>query len=129
MATILVVEDSPTVSKTMEFMLQQQGYTVRIASNGLVALTALRVYKPDLVLLDILLPHVDGYQICLVMRRMPHFSNTPIIMVSGLSNESDIQHALKSGANDYIVKPVEKEKLLSVIKTHLSRGTLTETNQ
>lgn len=128
MATILVVEDSLTMSKKLQYLLQKEGYTVHVASDGLIALNAMRTFKPDLVLLDIRLPHVDGFQFCLVIRRMPKYTNVPIIMVSGLSNEADIQHALDIGANDYIVKPFQEELLLDIVAHHMAQAKLHSTS-
>ncbi len=120
MANILVVEDSLTVSNALERALMLAGHTVRTAGDGLVALSALRVFDPELVLLDVRLPHVDGVQLCIVIRRLKKFEHLPVVMLSGLSAPVDIERALRAGANDYLVKPIDDETLLSVIDNHLN---------
>ncbi|NDJ79004.1 MAG: response regulator [Chloroflexi bacterium] len=119
MAVILVVEDSLTVSTAVQGMLCKHGYTVRVAGDGLVALSALRTFQPDLVLLDIRLPHVDGYQLCHVIRRQSKYQHLPIVMLSGLSGADDMQRALEAGADDYLVKPVDEKILLATVEMHL----------
>jgi adenylate cyclase len=76
------------------------------------------------LLLDIRLPHIDGFQLCLVIRRMAQYASLPIVMISGLSGKEDIRHALDAGADDYIVKPIEDETLLQVIDQQLARTRL-----
>ncbi|MBN1564250.1 MAG: response regulator [Anaerolineae bacterium] len=119
MASILVVEDSPIVSGAMARLLAAHGYKVRVAGDGLVALSALRVFEPDLVLLDVRLPHIDGIQLCLVIRRLKPYADLPIIMLSGLTSQVDRQRALDAGANDYLVKPVDNDTLLALIAAQL----------
>jgi DNA-binding response OmpR family regulator len=123
-ARILIVDDSPTVRSTVEWILHNQGHTVRVAGDGLDALHALHTFAPDLLLLDIRLPHIDGFQLCLVIRRMAQYASLPIVMISGLSGKEDIRHALDAGADDYIVKPIEDETLLQVIDQQLARTRL-----
>ncbi len=122
MAVILVVDDSPTVSSMVEGILSRHGYAVRVAGDGLVALSALRIFSPDLVLLDIRLPHVDGFQLCLVIRRIAKYATLPIVMLSALSDKADIQHATLAGADDYLVKPVDEDKLVKTIERHLAKA-------
>jgi DNA-binding response OmpR family regulator len=122
MAVILVVDDSPTVSSMVEGILFRHGYTVRVAGDGLVALSALRVFKPDLVLLDIRMPHIDGFQLCQVIRRFARYATLPIVMLSALSDQADIQQATLAGADDYLVKPVDEDKLVKTIERHLAKA-------
>jgi DNA-binding response OmpR family regulator len=120
MAKILVIDDSPTVSSTLEWMLCNQCHRVSVARDGLTALNALRSFKPDLVLLDIRLPHIDGIQLCTMIRADSRYRNLPVIMLSGLSSQADIQRAFDAGANDYVVKPVNDDTLLMVIDQYLA---------
>ncbi len=120
MKKVLIVEDSRTVSMVMEQMLAERDYCVRVANHGLAALHMVQSFKPDAILLDIRLPHIDGYQICVVVRNIERFKNTPIIIVSGLSDEASIQRALDAGANDYLVKPVDVDTLVNTIELYLS---------
>ena len=119
MAKILVVDDSHTIASTVGWLLRNNDHEVRIESDGLAVLNALRVFNPDLLLLDILLPHVDGFQLCLVIRRLAPFADLPIVMMSGLSKPDDIQRALDAGATDYLVKPVDDARLINVINHYL----------
>lgn len=119
MANILLVVDSPIVSNALTRLLSTAGYMVRTAGDGLVALSALRVFAPDLVLMDVRLPHLDGIQLCKAIRRLDDFKMLPIVMLSGLSTATDIQQALGAGANDYLVKPVDDTTLLAVLDRHL----------
>ena len=121
MPAILVVDDSPTVASTVEWVLRNNGYKVRVERDGLSTFHALRNFNPDLILLDVRLPHVDGIQICNVIRKMPKYLDLPIVMISGLSDQNSIERAMAAGANDYIVKPIEDSTLLEVIHHHLSR--------
>lgn len=122
MANILVIDDSPTVSSTVGWMLRGQGHKVSVARDGLSALNTLRTCHPDLVLLDILLPHVDGIQLCSLIRADPQYTDLPIIMLSGVSNDADIERAFQAGANDYVVKPVNDDYLMDLIQRHLQHS-------
>ena len=124
MAVILVVEDSLTISTVVQGMLSKHGYAVRVASDGLVALSALKVFEPDLVLLDIRLPHVDGFQLCQFIRRKLRYAHLPVVMLSALSTPADMQRAVEAGANDYLVKPVDEKTLLATVRMHLGRTEL-----
>lgn len=122
MATrILVVDDSPTVKSTVGWLLSDYGYEVRMAPDGLSALSTIHVFKPDLILLDVKLPHVDGIKLCEMLRNHAAYASLPIIMLSGLSSQTDIDRALKAGANNYVVKPVEDDKLIAMIRRELAR--------
>jgi CheY-like chemotaxis protein len=119
MADILVIDDSPTVSITLEWMLRGYGHRVHIARDGLSALNALYAHRPDLILLDIRMPHIDGIELCLMIRSSASYAHLPIIMLSGLSHARDIQRAIDAGANEYLVKPVDDKTLIAVIDRHL----------
>jgi DNA-binding response OmpR family regulator len=124
MTTILVVDDSPTVGSTVEWMLRTYGFTVRIARDGISALSALRTYTPDLILLDIRMPHVDGIQVCKLIRNDPTYDTVPVVMLSGLTDQGAISQALSAGANDYITKPVNDATLVMVIEQQLSMANI-----
>ena len=125
MATrILVIDDSPTVSNTVGWILNDYGYEVHMAPDGLSALSNIHMFKPDLVLLDIKLPHVDGVKLCEMLRNHAAYASLPIIMLSGLSTQADIDRALEAGANNYIVKPINDERLIAIIKQELSNSSV-----
>ena len=116
---ILIIDDSPTVGMTTAWILTHHGYQVEVARDGLSALSALYTFSPDLVLLDIRLPHLDGYRLCEMLRSKAEYQEMPIIMVSGLSSADSIQRALDAGANQYLSKPVNDEELLVAISKQL----------
>jgi DNA-binding response OmpR family regulator len=120
---ILVIDDSLTISSTVEWLLRDHGYQVYIAYDGLAALSLLHRISPDLILLDVRLPRMNGYQICQFIRSKSEYDSLPIVMLSGMSKTDDIQRAMESGANDYVTKPVDDDKLLSVVRDHLNRVT------
>ena len=122
MTEILVVEDSPTIVSTVEQFLQMQGYGVHVARDGLSALAAVRALAPKLVLLDIMLPKVDGFEVCTVIRNNPSYDRMPIIMMSALTNPEDVERAYTVGADDYIKKPFTETDLLDVVKQHFANG-------
>lgn len=116
---ILIIDDSPTISSTVEWLLCNHGYEVMVANDGLTALSHVQRFKPDLILLDIRLPHIDGFKICQLIRRKSEHAELPIVMLSGLSGEDDVFRALEAGADDYLTKPVDDNKLLAIVGAHL----------
>lgn len=95
------------------------GYKVYVARDGMSALASARAFLPDLILLDILLPHVDGFQVCETLRHNPTYENLPIVMMTALKTEADKERAYTAGANDYVTKPFTEERLLATIRHHL----------
>ncbi len=91
-----------------------------MAPDGLSALGTIHIFKPDLLLLDIKLPHVDGIKLCEMLRNHTAYASLPIVMLSGLSSQVDIDRALAAGANGYIVKPVNDKTLLAIIQQELA---------
>ena len=97
-AKILVVDDSPTINSTVEWLLSTHGYTVEIARDSLAAMAAIHTFIPDLILPDVRMPHMDGIDLCKTIRSKARYATLPIIMLSGLSDETSIQRALEAGA-------------------------------
>ncbi len=122
MTSILVVDDSPTVGSTVEWILRDHGYSVCVARDGLAALNALRTFNPDLLLLDIRLPNVNGVQLCKMLRSNIRYAELPIIMLSGLSDQGIIQQAFEAGADDYLVKPIDDQKLIHAVSKQLAKA-------
>ncbi len=118
MDKILVVEDEPALVDTLEYALSRQGYTVVIARDGLSALDMARVQKPDLILLDVMLPGLDGFEICRVLRQE---MNVPILILTARDDEIDKIVGLEVGADDYLTKPFSMRELLARVKAHLRR--------
>ena len=115
---ILVIEDEVKIARTMRLYLEQEGYQVVAIHDGALALPALRIERPDLVLLDLMLPHVDGREIC---RQIRHESAVPIIMLTARSDESDKLIGLELGADDYITKPFSPREVVARVRAVLRR--------
>ena len=118
---VLVVEDEPTLLETLEYNLKRQGYDVRTAADGLLALETARRERPDLVLLDIMLPGLDGIEVCRILRRE---SSVPILMLTARADEVDKVVGLEMGADDYVTKPFSMRELLARVKALLRRERL-----
>ena len=104
---ILVVEDDPDLVELLSFNLRGCGFTVSTASDGLDALKKARAILPDLILLDLMLPELDGFGVCEILRREPETARIPIIMVTAMSSQFARMAGLEAGANDYIAKPCQ----------------------
>ena len=118
-ADVLVVDDQPDNLRLISGVLQDAGFRVRGAISGELALQAVARQKPDLILLDILMPGLDGYSLCAALREDPASRSTPIIFLTQLSNMEDLKRAFRTGGVDYIVKPVQNSELVARVKTHL----------
>ena len=125
MASILVVEDDPIIRQTVEYALKRAGFTVRSVADGSLALAAADEFVPDLVLLDLMLPGMDGYEIAERLRESD--KETAIIMVTALDTERDKVRGLDAGADDYITKPFSMEELLARVRANLRRARAKET--
>ena len=108
--TILIVEDDPNISELVQMYLEKEGYNTRIASDGGQGLDLFRQLRPDLVLLDIMLPVMDGWS---VLRTIRQDSKTPVIMLTAKGETNDKVQGLKQGADDYLTKPFEMKELLA----------------
>jgi twitching motility two-component system response regulator PilG len=119
---ILVVDDSPTIQKVVSVTLEAHGHEVVTASDGMEALSKLRTIKPDLVLLDITMPHMDGYQLCRIMRSNDITRNVPIVMLSGKDGLFDKMRGRMAGAASYITKPFAPSTLPPLIDKFCKRA-------
>lgn len=119
---ILRAEDDEHVSCLLDLLLQRQGYHVMPANDGKQLLDLIReALPPDLVLLDIMLPFIDGYEFIRQVRMLKDWQSVPIIVLSSLDGEDDIVRAFKAGANDYITKPFQPMELMARIENLLGR--------
>ena len=118
---ILVVEDEPTLQETIAYNLKKQGYEVQVVGDGYDALNAARSMKPDLLLLDLMLPGLDGLEITRILRRE---TNIPIIMLTARDEEIDRVLGLEMGADDYLAKPFSMRELMARVKAQLRRSRL-----
>ena len=117
--TVLVVEDEPNLLAALEYSLEQEGYDTLTATNGEAGLRIAMTGTPDLVILDVMLPSLDGMEVCRILRRE---SNVPIIMLTAKSEEIDRVVGLELGADDYVTKPFSMRELLARIRNLLRRA-------
>ncbi|EXJ16026.1 response regulator [Imhoffiella purpurea] len=115
-ATVLVVDDSPTETRILTHTLTKAGYRVETATNGEEAIEAVRQSRPDLILMDVIMPVLNGYQATRQLRRDPQTADIPIIMVTTKDMQTDRAWGMRQGANDYLVKPVDRQLLLERIR-------------
>lgn len=121
---ILVVDDEDNILELLRFNLENSGYKVLTAQNGIDALKIAKAETPDLILLDLMLPGMDGYDVCKEIRRDNNISNTPIIMITAKGEELDKILGLELGADDYITKPFSVRELKARLKAVLRRTTI-----
>jgi DNA-binding response OmpR family regulator len=119
--TILVVEDEPSLQDTLAYNLKKEGYTVEAVGDGLVALESARRLKPDLIVLDLMLPGIDGFEVCRILRKE---MNTPVLMLTARDDEIDRVVGLEVGADDYLTKPFSMRELMARVKAQLRRARL-----
>ena len=117
---ILIVDDEPSIVVPIQFLMEQQGYSVLVAENGEDALDAIYKYKPDLILLDIMLPRIDGYEVCEIVRLNPDYRGIKIIFLTAKGREVEIAKGLALGANAYITKPFSNTELVAKVKALLN---------
>lgn len=115
-ARILVVDDDPYILMSLEFLMKKSGFEVLVARNGTEALQLINEHRPDVVLLDIMMPDVDGYEICTHIRQQAALAATKVVFLSAKSGDADIRKGLELGASLYITKPFSTRKLVSQIK-------------
>jgi CheY-like chemotaxis protein len=122
MKDILAVDDDPEVLKLIQLSLQAEGYHIRAVKSGFAALDEMRSQIPDLLLLDILMPGLNGYDVCTEVRSQPKYAGLKIVFLSALSNPGDTKRGLIAGANDYIIKPFDPDALLAKVKQMIGPG-------
>ena len=116
---IMVVDDTPANLRLLEIMLRERGYRVRAFPRGRLALAAAAKAPPDLVLLDVNMPEMDGYEVCQRMKADPLLEEIPIIFISALSETTNKLNAFRSGGVDYVTKPFQTEEVLARVANHL----------
>lgn len=118
-STILIVEDEPALQETLVYNLEKEGYTVKSEVNGLEAVVTARSNKPDLVILDVMLPGIDGFEVCRILRQE---MSMPILMLTARAEEIDRVVGLEVGADDYLSKPFSMRELLARVRAQLRRS-------
>lgn len=115
-AAILIAEDSPTQAQRLQYILQKQGYRVTHATNGRLALDAARQHAPALIISDVVMPEMDGYELCRQVKADPRLAAVPVILVTTLSDPGDVIRGLECRADNFILKPYEEEHLVSRVQ-------------
>ncbi|HEY9704984.1 MAG TPA: response regulator [Allocoleopsis sp.] len=116
MAKVLIVDDSNTLRQMIADVLQKSGFHIDVASNGLEALKKMESSRPDLVVMDIVMPEMNGYELCRKIKNDPKTGNIPVIMCSTKNEEFDRIWGMKQGADAYIAKPFHPNDLISTVK-------------
>ena len=119
---ILIIEDDPSFSRAINHIVEKEGYDVSTASNGMTGLRMVKENQPDLLILDVMLPGLDGFEICSQLRAEEITATMPIIMLSAKGQETDKTTGLSVGANEYLTKPVDRALLLEKITSLLAEG-------
>jgi twitching motility two-component system response regulator PilG len=112
---VLVIDDSNTIRRSAEIFLKQGGYEVVLAEDGFDALSKVNDHEPDVIFCDILMPRLDGYQTCAIIKRNPRFTHTPVIMLSSKDGLFDKARGRMVGSQDYLTKPFTKDQLLQAV--------------
>ena len=126
--TILIVDDEKSIRELLAFNLEKEGYKVIEADNGIDAVDKALNQKPDLILLDVMLPRMDGISVCKKLRYALNINTVPILMVSAKDTESDKIVGLEMGADDYITKPFQIREVMARIKANLRKAEITNIN-
>ncbi len=118
---VMVIDDSKTIRRTAETLLRKQGCEVITATDGFEALSMIAEHKPDLIFVDIMMPRLDGYQTCALIKNNRAFRDTPVIMLSSKDSIFDKARGRIVGSEQYLTKPFSKDDLLNAIKQHIKR--------
>jgi twitching motility two-component system response regulator PilG len=116
-AKVLVIDDSNTIRRSAEIFLRQGGHEVLLAEDGFDALAKVNDHDPELIFCDILMPRLDGYQTCAIIKRNPRFAHVPVIMLSSKDGLFDKARGRMVGSQDYLTKPFTKEQLLRAVES------------
>jgi twitching motility two-component system response regulator PilG len=119
---VMVIDDSKTIRRTAETLLKKAGCEVFTATDGFEALAKIADHRPDIIFVDIMMPRLDGYQTCALIKHNQSFKNTPVIMLSSKDGLFDRARGRIVGSEQYLTKPFAKEELLGAIKRHVQRG-------
>jgi twitching motility two-component system response regulator PilG len=118
---VMVIDDSNTIRKSAEIFLVQAGYQVVLAEDGFDALAKIADHQPDVIFCDILMPRLDGYQTCALIKKNARFSATPVIMLSSKDGLFDRARGRMVGSDEYLTKPFTKDSLLKTVAAHMAR--------
>lgn len=121
-AKVMVIDDSNTIRRSAEIFLVQAGCDVLLAEDGFDALAKIADHRPDVIFVDIMMPRLDGYQTCALIKKNPRFQATPVIMLSSKDGLFDRARGRLVGSDEYLTKPFSKDTLLQAVSRHRSRG-------
>jgi len=113
---IMIIDDSNTVRRSAEIFLEPSGCEIISATDGFDAMSKIIDHQPDVIFVDIVMPRLDGYQTCMLIKKNPHYQSTPVIMLSSKNGVFDKARGRLAGSDDYLTKPFTQEELLSVIQ-------------
>jgi len=119
---VMVIDDSKTIRRTAESLLKREGYDVVTATDGYEALAKIADHQPQIIFVDIMMPRLDGYQTCALIKNHQMFRSTPVIMLSSKDGLFDKARGRIVGSEQYLTKPFTREELLSAIRTHVPKG-------
>ncbi|MFH0341120.1 MAG: PleD family two-component system response regulator [Chromatiales bacterium] len=119
---VLVADDSNTIRRSAEIFLRKAGCEVVYGEDGFDALAKIPEFKPDLIFVDVMMPKLDGYQVCAVVKQHPRFKATPVIMLTSKDNVFDRARAKLLGADEYLTKPFTRDSLLNAVATYACRS-------
>ena len=119
---ILIADDEPNIVVSLEFLMKQRGYEVRVANNGDDALAAVGEFRPDLILLDVMMPRLSGYDLCQKVRENPAWQDIRIIMLSAKGRDVEVTKGLAVGADAYVTKPFSTKDLIAKVDAMLAGG-------
>lgn len=117
----MVIDDSQTIRRTAETLLAREGYEVVTAQDGFEALSKIADSNPDIIFVDIMMPRLDGYQACALIKGNPKFSSTPVIMLSSKDGLFDRARGRIVGSDEYLTKPFTKDELIGAVKAHTKK--------
>jgi signal transduction histidine kinase len=117
MSTVLIVDDEPTARETLVAMLEGENYDLQLAKDGIETLRMLEQLQPDLILLDVMMPGMDGFEVCRRIRATPHLAEVPIILLTALDDRESLLKGIESGADDFISKPADRRELTARVRT------------
>jgi len=117
MSIILIVDDEPSARETLTAMLEGQDYRLELAANGPQALDMAESLRPDLILLDVMMPAMDGFEVCRRIRSTPQLAEVPIIILTALDDHASLMTGIESGADDFLTKPVNRQELVARVRT------------
>lgn len=117
--TVLLVDDEPNLRELLRHMLELGGFEVVEAENGIDGLEKAAICLPDIIILDVMMPFMDGVTMCKKLRTMPEFAELPVIMLSGKTQHQAVEEGLAAGANQYLCKPITVDELIKNVRTFL----------